>query len=360
VTIGTWGVRPGWLVAGVGVLVLAALFRGLLLPVVLAAALAYMLNPLVVWVEGFGIRRSVAVAGLSLGLLLVVAAGAVLVGPRLRAEAGALAAQLPFLADEVDAALQLAAREITEKVPALRRVMPRAEARTGWIDRLLEGRAGDVSDWVEHAGRVALVGFLVPFFGFFLLRDSRRLVAWLMDRLPAPHVETSVALCCEIDRLIGRYVRGVAIDGLVFGILVSFGLWVLGVPYQLLLGALAGLANAIPVVGSVLAAAAAALVALGHGQGLGAVGQIALLFLGLKLLDDAVIQPLTIGRGVHLHPALLVASVVAGNQLLGILGMIVAVPTVTVLQETVRLLLEHRRVLAGDVAPPVAPIGYPI
>ena len=66
----------------------------------------------------------------------------------------------------------------------------------------------------------------------------------------------------------------------------------------------------------------------------------------VKVLDDTIIQPFTIGRSVHLHPALLLGSVVVGSHALGVLGMIIAVPVATVLQETARLLLEHRRVLA--------------
>jgi predicted PurR-regulated permease PerM len=353
------GVRPAWLLIGGAALAIGYLFRGLLLPLLLAGALAYLLNPLIVWAEGFAIRRGLAVAGLYLGLVVLLAAGAFVLGPRLRIEAGALAARLPTLADEVDAAVQLGVRELTEAAPALRRVLPHPDARTGWMERLLEGRAGSPADWLEHAGRVLVVGLLVPFFAFFLLRDSRRLVVWLMDRLPPAHVETSVALWCEIDQLIGRYVRGVALDGLVYGMLVALALWGLGVPYPLLLGAFAGLANPIPVVGSVLAVVAAALVALTDGQGLAAVGWIVLAFMGLKALDDVLIQPLTIGRSVQLHPALLLASVVAGNQALGILGMIVAVPTVTVLQETVRLLVEHRRAVGGPRARSAEPVGYP-
>ena len=87
-------------------------------------------------------------------------------------------------------------------------------------------------------------------------------------------------------------------------------------------------------------------VLLTPGQGLAGVVRVAVLFLAIKVLDDTVIQPFTIGRSVHLHPALLLGSVVVGNHALGVLGMIVAVPVATVLQETVRLLLEHRRVLA--------------
>jgi predicted PurR-regulated permease PerM len=105
----------------------------------------------------------------------------------------------------------------------------------------------------------------------------------------------------------------------------------------------------VPFVGPLLSATAAGLVALTHGQDLARVGAIVVLFVGIKVVDDTLIQPLTIGRSVHLHPVLLLASVVAGGQALGILGMVIAVPVATVLQETIRLWLEHRRALAGHV-----------
>ena len=102
-----------------------------------------------------------------------------------------------------------------------------------------------------------------------------------------------------------------------------------------------------PFVGPLLSAAAAGLVVvMTPGQGLAGVGRVALLFLVIKVLDDTIIQPFTIGRSLHLHPALLLGSVVVGNHALGVLGMIIAVPVATVLQETARLLFEHRRVLA--------------
>jgi len=180
-----------------------------------------------------------------------------------------------------------------------------------------------------------------------MLRDVQRLVALAMDRLPPQHVETSVAVWRELNRVIGRYIRGLVLDGLVVGALAALGLWAVGVPYPLLLGAFAGLANVVPFVGPLLSVVAAGLVVvLTPGRGLAGVGRVVVLFLVIKVLDDTIIQPFTIGRSVHLHPALLLGSVVVGNHALGVLGMIIAVPVATVLQETVRLLLEHRRVLA--------------
>ncbi len=359
--------RPGsahgalvWVAGMAAALLVGYLFRGLLLPLFLAAALAYLLNPVVARAEGLAISRSVAVAGLFVGIGLVLVGGGLLLGPRIRVEAVALVRNLPSLAAEVDDAIESAEREVGDAFPVLRKALPSRHARQVWIDRLIEGRAGNLPDVLEQAGTVFLVLVLAPLFLFFILRDSRRMLAFLMDRLPPAHIETSVAVCCEIDRIIGRYLRGVALDGIAVGLLASLGLWSLGVPYPLLLGAFAGLANAVPYLGPLLGAGAAGLVALTHSQGLGAVGWVLLLFVGIKLLDDVLIQALTIGRSVHLHPMLLLASVVAGNQALGVLGMVIAVPAVTVVQETARLLLEHRRVLAGTHLPaPGEPAGVP-
>ncbi len=337
-----------WLAPALGVLALGYLFRGLVVPLLLAAGLAYLLNPLIAWAEGFAIRRTVAVAALYLALAVLLIGGAVLLGPRVSSEAAALAERLPTLTDEVDAALVLAGRDLAEAFPAARRFLPSPQARRGWVDQLIEGRGGQLSDAVGEAGRLLFFAVLVPFFAFFLLRDTRRLAGLLLDRVPAAHIETTVAVWCEIDRITGRYLRGVALDGLAIAILGSVGLWALGVPYSLLLGVFAGVANTVPILGPLLGASAAGLAALTAGQGLRAVAGLLLFFVVLKLVDDTLVQPLTIGRSVHLHPVLLLASVVAGGQALGILGMVIAVPTATVLQETIRLWLEHRRVLAGE------------
>jgi len=352
-------VKRGWLLGGVAALVVAYLFRGLLLPLFLAAGLAYLLNPLVAWAEGFAIRRSVAAAGVYLGILALGLGAGLVLGPRLGAEVAGVVERLPGLAEQIDAGLDMAVGELALAIPAVRRFLP-AGPRSGLVERLLEGRIGSPADLFEHAGHLFLLLILVPFFAFFLLRDTRWLTAYVMNRLPPAHVETSVAVWCEIDGIIGRYLRGVALDGLVIGALAALLLWAIGVPYPLVLGVFAGLANGIPFLGPLLSAVAAGLVVLTQGQGLAGVGRVAALFLVLKCLDDVLIQPLTIGRSVHLHPMLLLASVVAGNQALGILGMIVAVPVVTALQETVRLLLEHRRTLAGHALPPPGSAGPPL
>jgi len=338
-------VKPSWLVTIAGVAALAWLARGLALPVFLAMALAYLFSPVVAWADALAIRRSVAVSALFAIIIAVLLSTGLLLGPRMITEASALVDRLPALASQIDTRLDRAVRELVEAAPVFRRVLP---AGGGWAHRLVLDRAsGDPGDLFEHAGHLFLLAILVPFFTFFLLRDMPRIVTAAMDRLAPQHVETSVAVWRELNGVIGRYIRGVVLDGLVVGVLAALGLWALRVPYFLLLGVFAGVANVVPFMGPLLSTAAAGLVVLlTPGQGLAGVVGVAGLFLAIKVLDDTVIQPFTIGRILHLHPALLLGSVVAGNHALGILGMIIAVPVATVLQETVRLLLEHRRVLA--------------
>jgi len=338
-------VKPGRLLAWAGLAALAWLARGLVLPVFLAAALAYLLSPAVAWADALAIRRSVAVSALFALIIAVLAVAGFLLGPGMLAEASALVDRLPALARQIDVGLDAVVRELAESAPALRRLLPEGG---DWVRRFLLNRGpGEPGDLFEHMGHVFLLAILVPFFAFFLLRDMHRLIAVAMDRLPPQHVETSVAVWRELNGVIGRYIRGLVLDGLVVGALAALGLWAARVPYPLLLGAFAGLANVVPFVGPLLATVAAGLVVvLTPGQGLAGVVRVALLFVVIKVLDDTIIQPLTIGRSVHLHPALLLGSVVVGSHALGVLGMIIAVPVATVLQETVRLLLEHRRVLA--------------
>jgi predicted PurR-regulated permease PerM len=331
----------GW----AGLVALLWLARGLLLPVFLAAAFAYLLSPAVAWADTLAIRRSVTVGVLFTLIVTGLVVAGFLLGPGLLAEGAALMDRLPGLARQIDQGLDAVVRELAESAPAVRRLLPEGG---GWVQRFVLDRApAEPADLFEHVGHLFLLVILIPFFAFFLLRDMHRLMAVAMDRLPPQHVETSVALWREINGVIGRYIRGLVMDGLVVGALAALGLWAARVPYPLLLGAFAGLANVVPFVGPLLSAAAAGLVVvLTPGQGLAGVGRVVVLFLAIKVLDDTVIQPFTIGRSVHLHPALLLGSVVVGNHALGVLGMIVAVPAATVLQESVRLLLEHRRALA--------------
>jgi predicted PurR-regulated permease PerM len=270
--------------------------------------------------------------------------------PRYRAEVMGLASGLPSLAATLESGVDRATDEIGTAYPGLKRFLP-SPKKEGWIERLIQERMGGAADLAGHAGTIVLDVILVPLFAFFLLRDGGRIIGFLIDRLLPAHIETSVAVWCEIDRIIGRYLRGLALESLVIGVMATIGLWSIGAPLPLLLGAFTALVNPLPYLGAILAVTTTAIVSLAYGQSLGTVGWILALYILIRLFDDVVVVPVTIGRSVHLHPMLVLASILAGENAFGLLGMVLAVPLVTVVKESARLLLEHRRNLARPHLP---------
>jgi predicted PurR-regulated permease PerM len=142
---------------------------------------------------------------------------------------------------------------------------------------------------------------------------------------------------------VGQYLRGVALEGIVIGVTAGLGLWLIGVQYPLLLGLFSGVANVVPYLGPIAGGSAAMLVALVQFKSLAPLTNVLLLYAFIKLVDVVAIQPMALGGGKELHPALLVGSILVGGQSLGLLGMIIAVPATTIIQKVAILLLERRR-----------------
>ena len=336
------------------------LSRELVLLLILSAGLAYLLSPLVRMAESVAIKREVAVTGLFLTLIATLLVTAYFLVPRLRAEVNALSGGLPSFTERLDEAIDTIQTEIVSEYSTARRLFPPREARYERLNAFIERQTANLPSLVGHLATIVMAGVLIPFFTYFLLRDSRKIVQFLMDRLPAAHIETSVAIWCEIDRIIGRYLRGLAMDGMVIGTAAALGLWVLGVNYPLLLGAFSGLANVVPYLGPILGGGVALLMALIQFKSLAPLARVLTLYVSIKLLDDVVVQPTTIGKSVHLHPLLLIASVIVGGHAFGLIGMIIAVPTVTVLQEVTKLVLERRRYRTGRTPVTHPKRGVPI
>ena len=343
--------RPGWsppptsIVWAAG-LVLAATIayvaRDLVVFLILAAFLAYLLNPFVKAAESAAIRRSVAVVALYLTLGLGSVGVAYRLAPSVRTEVLALSEGWPSFSQQLDDALETIRQELTTQLPAARHLIGERQALGPRLGGFILEEFTDLPRLMGYLKTLALGTLFIPFFTFFLLRDSSKLVTSLLNSLPAAHIETTVAIWCEIDRILGRYLRGVALDGLAIGVLSASGLWALGIPYPLLLGAFSGFANMVPYLGPILGGGMAVLITLIHLKSLEAIAQVLTLYLVIKALDDTLIQPLCIGGSIHLHPALLLASVVVGGDLFGLIGMILAVPAVTIIQETLRIMLKRQ------------------
>lgn len=331
---------PRWVIGLLltGLFVIAAYYTASLLILLLISGItAYLLSTVITRIEYLGIKRTVAVAAVYCGAGLLLIGADVLLIPCLQQETRNLTEKLPEITQQAEDAF----KDL--------RGYPFAE---DMIEKILSGLAQpshllskmfNVSDIFSHAASIAFAMILIPFFVFFILKDWPDILRRMMRLIPSAYVETSIAALSEINILAGRYLRGLAIECSSVGIMAALGLAMLGVNYPIILGIVTAAANVIPYIGPIISCMIACLIAFIQFKSAGAVLNVVLLYTIVKLLDDFLIQPLTIGRSVKLHPMLLVITIIAGQKLFGIMGMVLAVPAVTIVQKVVVIFLEDRR-----------------
>jgi putative permease len=215
------------------------------------------------------------------------------------------------------------------------------------IDQFTGYMSDTMVDFVIHEGlSIVLYAVTVPFLVFFFLKDGRMMKKQFIGIVPNRYFEFALDLVYKMDVQLGNYLRSQFTDAVVFGMLATIALWLLGVKYFLFIGVFAGLANLIPYVGPIAGALPAVAVALFDTGDVTLALQIVLAFIILKLTDDMLVQPLLVAKGVHLHPLLVLLAIIIGGDLFGMLGMLLAVPATgfvkVVLQESIVTLKKYR------------------
>jgi predicted PurR-regulated permease PerM len=181
---------------------------------------------------------------------------------------------------------------------------------------------------------------LIPILAFFFLKDAKTIRRTILIALPHRIQLRGHRLFEEMNATLAAYVRAQLLACVVVGVLCGLGFAVLGIPYPVLLGVLAAILEFIPLVGPLLLAAVAGLVAALHAPVL---ALWAFAFLGiLRIVEDYAIYPRLIRRGIALHPLAVIVAVLAGAGLAGVAGMFLAVPVVAVASVAFRHWLEWR------------------
>ncbi|HYA31738.1 MAG TPA: AI-2E family transporter [Thermodesulfovibrionales bacterium] len=336
---------PRWvivlLVAGLAGVV-ASHIAHLLVTLLIAALAAYILSSAISALERLGLRRSVAVIMLFVVVSAFAIAADLVFVPDLKQEIMNAYTKLPEFSRRIEGALLSSAERSAGNSPLIEANVRKLAVSVFGQDGLLE-RALNISEILVQAPPFVMGLILVPFFVFFLLKDWPGAMKRIMEWVPPSYVETTIAVIGEINILVGKYLRGLAADCFFIGVLASLGLWLVGINYPITLGILSGAVNIVPYLGPLIACSVSCLVALMQFNSFEPVLNVIVLYIFLKLADDLLIQPLMIGKSVKLHPMLLVITIIVGEKLFGIIGMILGVPVVTAAQKTVGILLEHRR-----------------
>ncbi len=173
---------------------------------------------------------------------------------------------------------------------------------------------------------------IIAFAVFFFLKDGWKIKRALIQSMPNRYFEMSLIILDKTTTQLSRYIRGQLIVSLAVGSLSIIALTLLGVRYSVIIGAVAGIANMIPYFGPIAGAIPAIIMGFMDTGSVAMVMAITGAFAAIQLTENVLISPYVVARSVELHPLLIIIVILIGQALMGIWGMLLAVPVASILK----------------------------
>lgn len=329
-----------WLGAVLLLCAFVYLLHPILTPFLIAILLAYMGDPLVDRLEKFKLSRTLSVV-LVFGFftLIVIVLLTVLV---------------PMLAKQLVSLYQLAPQMLDW---LQQKALPWVQSHVGLSDGFWKfdkikaaisehmGQTGDIVGVIlsqATTSTLALIGWLtnlvlIPVVGFYLLRDWDVMMAKIRSLLPRHRESQVVELAGECHEVLGAFIRGQLLVMVALGVIYAAGLMLVGLELGLLIGMVAGLAAIVPYMGFIIGIGAAMVAGLFQfGLDPTHLIGIAAVFMVGQMLEGMVLTPLLVGDRIGLHPVAVIFAILAGGELFGFTGVLLALPVAAVIMVLVR------------------------
>ena len=329
-----------------GTLLLLGIFlyalRSVLLPFVVGIIVAYFLDPFVRRLSRHHKISRATATSLVLGLFLIILLPLILLlGAAAVTQIGEFIGNLPQY-------LSSFGQKLTEFIHRLQIYFPALSLEN--VENSLRENFGEsvkpVAKFVRGiiANGFAFVNILsllliAPVVAFYMLRDWPTFTGKIYDLIPRKHLKDVTEGLNQVNRIISGYLRGQSLVCVVLGSFYAFGLWLIGLNLGLLVGFLAGIISFIPYVGSISGfLMAIILVVTQYGTLPKMLAVVAVFGIG-QFLEGNFLTPKLVGENIGLHPVWVMFSLLAGGVLLGLLGMIIAVPVAACLGVLLRYLI---------------------
>jgi predicted PurR-regulated permease PerM len=353
-----WG-RLGWprwlpgVVGLVGLLALGAamtrlisalsgVFQPIFIPLVISGALAYLIKPLVEWSERRGfrwirnaeLRQQVAVLTAMTVATLLFLLGIFIFAPSLISQLSLAAAKIPAAYQKISAIVG----------PFLERLQVRYPAQYEQVAAFLREHFQDGSalaaPFFKGAGTTlsnllavtasVLNLLLIPFFIYYILKDVHRVRARVIRLFPLRYQEKTDHLVTLIDSALSAFVRGQLTVCACMGILYTVAFSLLGVPSAIPLGFLSGFGHLVPYIGTACAALLTGALTIADDPSLLHFVLVMAVYPVVQTTEGFLLTPFILGERLDLHPFLVIVGLLVGHHLYGILGIILAVPTLAI------------------------------
>jgi predicted PurR-regulated permease PerM len=345
-------IRWGWLLVALVTLLFFYSARAILGPFLAGFVIAYLLDPLTDRLERRGVARWLATTTV-LALFLGAIAGLVLAtAPIIEAQFSQLLANLPTIVDSVRPWVEEWGRRTGTPVRADAVPTELLQRALAWLTGAI---GGIIASGLAFFNLISLV-VVAPVVAFYLLRDwdivTDRIATWW----PRRYDNTIRQLLAQADEALSGFVRGQFLVCICLAVLYAIGWGAIGLDYFFVLALLAGLLGFVPFVGPFFGVAMSVLVAIGQfGLDPTHIGLVLLVFVVVQIIEGSVLTPNLIGNRIGLHPVWVLFAIFAGGELMGVIGIFLAVPIAAVTGVLARWLLTQylgSRFYRVEAAPP--------
>jgi predicted PurR-regulated permease PerM len=298
-------------------------------PLILAGAIVFILNPFISMLQRRGIPRLAGVALTYFGFMAVAVLLGLVMYPAVHDQGENLADRWPAIRTKMETWVDDRAESLKGTPFEFdRKKVTEAFSNTDVSVRDQIDQVAKVGVKVFHA---LLVIILTPIFAFYLLVDLPHLKQVADGLIPAAARPEVLVLARRMNAAVGGFFRGQLVVALIVGIMASVGLFIIGLPFWLLIGMVAGFFNMIPLIGPYIGGIPALVIALTTREPITALWVI-LIMVTVQQIDNHFISPLVMHRVVKLHPVLVMLALLLGGTLGGFFGLLVAVPTAAILK----------------------------
>lgn len=360
----------------IGILILAAVLVWALLkvsvilpPLLLALVIIYLLNPVVTSLNSWGVPRSLGAIGSYVVVFMLLVLLVLLVIPLVGRQVSSFSKQWPQFRAELLQTVDSFATSVEGRFSVDINTAPvdcvlgasgkgasspqECDAFTQELRDRVAGGAGRILSLGVSVLGALLLFVVAPILALYLLIDVPNLQRDALRLVPLHLRGEAADLGSKISQALGGYFRGQLVVATIVGLLSALGFWIIGLPFFLIIGAVAGFFNLVPLIGPYIGGGIGFVIgSISGGLGLGL--KAALVELVVQQIDNHIISPGVMKRAVSLHPTTVMLSLLAAGTVAGFWGMLLAVPTVA----TAKLCLAHlwtTRVLGEDIGSPLPP-----
>jgi len=337
----------GAILSTVGFLVY--LLGTVLYPFFAACFAAYLLTPVVDFLERRGLSRLGAV-GFLYGIFFVAMIGmAIYLIPTLDRDVRTLRSELPHYSYRVQEKLILLQGEVEREFPELKQLKLTervAQESSAYLAQLSER----LPQLLLDAFTLASIFLLIPFFTWYLLLEGAAIKKSLIGLVPNRYFEATLNLIYRINQHLSRYMLALLVDTLCVGLLSGIAYSMIGVRFAIVIGIISGIASAIPYVGPIVGALAALLVIALEESFMSKLLHILLIASAIYMIDHLVIKPILMSKTADLHPLTVLLVLIIGGDIFGFWGLVLGIPMLCVVKIFLQELIGVLRRQSAEIA----------